>query len=990
MAPTPAVPPSNALWLTFIGAWRDEARERGSKAAQTFNKAYRSLAACPIPFQHPCQTTQLVGIGPTIASRLEQELQKWCDENGETMPERPTVSAGGSARKTAKAAATSKATKTTSKADGRGAQQAVNGGDDGDQGRDGGAGDDGDDDDDDDDDSSSNGDGDGAGAAAAGTKRSNAAKPKAAAKKPRAPSKKAYVPQLRSGAYGLMLGLFSRTHSGVGGEEVYLSKDELIQASQPYSDSDYVNGGGGGSRSVISASIALPHSSQAPSSRTAPKSYYSAWNSMKTLITKGYVYQTGNPPKFCLSEQGFTVAATMAHEAGVKQADGAGRGDSSSILIDEAPPPKPGPSRLAPARRSAAASADEAGPPTRSSGPPAFRYAYLLDGEASRLVLSRSDAAQRPSRSGAETCYRIRFPRSMSGHETAAHFVELIEEDESADDMLTGYLREAKADPVAPGLKGSTDPVPKPASYPVLDPAPDVAPRPTTKPASGHAVESDRPVAARFEETLSDDDIEAELARLVEGKASAAGTSKMGPQRRVPRLSSIIPAPGAESSWHSRLLPPPRTSSNQSVTPGSVGGSGSGSESTTAPELQPKASGNQESNGDDDSDADGDAGGLVADVQLAEPDEVTVAAEESLLAPTKGAPPAIPAFDPIKMPRGSFTIHFILDNRERRHSRDVRGKVSLAGALEAKGVAVEVRALELGDAIWIARRKGGGGAEGDEVVLDFVVERKRLDDLTSSILDGRWKDQKFRLSSSGLSQVVYLIEDYDVDNQMRRFGEQIQTALSSTQVVDGFFVERTAGLDASIDHLARMDRIVREMYGEAELTILPDAVVSRSTYTQLQGELRAARPDVTYLTTFAAYQSLNGKSASLTLRDVFGKMLLCVRGMSAEKVREVLELWQTPRELWEAYEAIESGAGSSDAGGDGGAGGGGGGQRGSKGGAGSKRSGKGAGAGGHDAATAAGATLLSSRVNPPEQRKKIGAALSAKTHAVFRSRSYAA
>lgn len=71
---------------------------------------------------------------------------------------------------------------------------------------------------------------------------------------------------------------------------------------------------------------------------------------------------------------------------------------------------------------------------------------------------------------------------------------------------------------------------------------------------------------------------------------------------------------------------------------------------------------------------------------------------------------------------------------------------------------------------------------------------------------------QFRLSSSGLSKVLYLIEDYDVENQMRKFGPQIQTALSSSQVVDGFFVERTSGLVASIDYLASMDDMVRRVY----------------------------------------------------------------------------------------------------------------------------------------------------------------------------------
>lgn len=60
--------------------------------------------------------------------------------------------------------------------------------------------------------------------------------------------------------------------------------------------------------------------------------------------------------------------------------------------------------------------------------------------------------------------------------------------------------------------------------------------------------------------------------------------------------------------------------------------------------------------------------------------------------------------------------------------------------------------------------------------------------------------------------MLYLIEDHDVDNQMRKFGPQIQTALSSSQVVEKFFVERTSGLSASIDYLAAMDGMVRSTY----------------------------------------------------------------------------------------------------------------------------------------------------------------------------------
>lgn len=39
-----------------------------------------------------------------------------------------------------------------------------------------------------------------------------------------------------------------------------------------------------------------------------------------------------------------------------------------------------------------------------------------------------------------------------------------------------------------------------------------------------------------------------------------------------------------------------------------------------------------------------------------------------------------------------------------------------------------------------------------ELVLDFIVERKRLDDLSGSIVDGRYKEQKVSLFGSTNSE----------------------------------------------------------------------------------------------------------------------------------------------------------------------------------------------------------------------------------------------
>jgi len=66
---------------------------------------------------------------------------------------------------------------------------------------------------------------------------------------------------------------------------------------------------------------------------------------------------------------------------------------------------------------------------------------------------------------------------------------------------------------------------------------------------------------------------------------------------------------------------------------------------------------------------------------------------------------------------------------------------------------IQVRRLPVGDGIWIARHK----TLGSEYVLDFIVERKKIDDLRSSIRDNRYKDQKLRLAVIIPSKIVWTV-----------------------------------------------------------------------------------------------------------------------------------------------------------------------------------------------------------------------------------------
>lgn len=134
-------------------------------------------------------------------------------------------------------------------------------------------------------------------------------------------------------------------------------------------------------------------------------------------------------------------------------------------------------------------------------------------------------------------------------------------------------------------------------------------------------------------------------------------------------------------------------------------------------------------------------------------------------------------------------------------------------------------------------------------------------------------------------------------------GKQIMTAKSQIQVHNRFFLKETSKLSQTIQFLVTMTNAIKSSLTNTDLHVIPTRFLSRSTYRALQTHLRRTSPDRTYLTSFEAYQDLNDKNASRTLKVAFGRMLLSVKGMSAERVSAILDVWETPVEMWEAVKA---------------------------------------------------------------------------------------
>ncbi|KAG8905989.1 hypothetical protein FRB99_007846 [Tulasnella sp. 403] len=254
-------------------------------------------------------------------------------------------------------------------------------------------------------------------------------------------------------------------------------------------------------------------------------------------------------------------------------------------------------------------------------------------------------------------------------------------------------------------------------------------------------------------------------------------------------------------------------------------------------------------------------------------------------------------FTPHVFPAGSYDVCLILDNREMQGRKD-----HIIPQLRELGVNVETRALNLGDAVWVATKKAIDGLGGpQECVLDWIVERKRMDDIVQSIvLGGRFHEQKFRLEQSGLGRVYYLIEHFHTALE-ERHRQTVDTAVSSTGVIEHFRVYETDSLKETIKYLAKLHmKLLGALEGKS-LRVIPTSHIRRSSYKQLQDHLRKTQGDIPYLTSWDDFQALNTKTGLMTLREEWSRKALCINGLSPEKVRGIVEHYGTFSYLMEAF-----------------------------------------------------------------------------------------
>jgi len=215
--------------------------------------------------------------------------------------------------------------------------------------------------------------------------------------------------------------------------------------------------------------------------------------------------------------------------------------------------------------------------------------------------------------------------------------------------------------------------------------------------------------------------------------------------------------------------------------------------------------------------------------------------------------------------------------------------------------AVEGRSLPLGDVTWVWREDSPGGAAdapAREFVAGWVIERKTFHDLSSSIMDGRYEEQKCRLlEAPGLDGVVYLVEGqgplFGVGELTaaerarpagnRGFGQRLlnhslptttlSTTAAHTQLISGFHVVHTTSTPHTVTFLLALHRALAD-FGPQGL---------------------GARGESDGAVLYRDFAERTRKTCHSRIFEAFGRMLRVVPHCGPEATEALVDEFQTPQ-----------------------------------------------------------------------------------------------
>ncbi|XP_044258187.1 crossover junction endonuclease MUS81 isoform X2 [Tribolium madens] len=240
----------------------------------------------------------------------------------------------------------------------------------------------------------------------------------------------------------------------------------------------------------------------------------------------------------------------------------------------------------------------------------------------------------------------------------------------------------------------------------------------------------------------------------------------------------------------------------------------------------------------------------------------------------------------------SFEIILLVDTQELNGSNGDLECNPIIIELKKLNIRFEVKNLKVGDYAWICR----DSISNHELILPYIVERKRMDDLSHSIKDVRFHEQKFRLKQCGIPNLIYLIESYGKNEHVGLPLTTLYQAATNTLVQDNFTVRFTNDTKASCGYLSCLTKLFEKLFKPKTLVGCQKDDIQEFQFDD----------DLIQLMHFQHFNISSSKTRHFKVKEMFIKQLIKIKGMSVEKALAIVDKYPTPRRLKSAYSDINA------------------------------------------------------------------------------------
>lgn len=258
-------------------------------------------------------------------------------------------------------------------------------------------------------------------------------------------------------------------------------------------------------------------------------------------------------------------------------------------------------------------------------------------------------------------------------------------------------------------------------------------------------------------------------------------------------------------------------------------------------------------------------------------------------------------------PVDDVDIILIIDTREVRSKQQVDFFYNRLNTLKIK---CEVRQLSVGDMCWIARNK----KSGNEIILNCICERKRVDDLLSSIYDKRFFEQKARLNKLFMKKVYYLIEKNGNDTFDARAIKSMATAKFQMMTNGKNIVKHLDRIEDTVKFLGDITKIIETTFKESNtkfIAIKARTISNQKHYGEIMDSFRNEfdnkKPHYESCHLYTSFDETMSKTQMYTVKEMFLLMLMTIKGISLEKAITIQKIFPTPNQLLKHFQDPNNG-----------------------------------------------------------------------------------